>query len=104
MKLFYVPKNLTNDPYNKRGKVGFLVETKDEDLQIEFLDGTRGWYQSDAIEEMDEDFTIDRIFNTSATILLKLIALKKYDARDLAIEELNRRGYNEEGKFIGFKR
>lgn len=103
MKLFQVPRNLTTDPYNKGGQFGILIEQKEDIIRLEFMDGSKGIYSEESLTEIDEDFTIDRIFNLSATMFLKLIAEGRIDAKEIAIQELKRRGYDPSGKFVGFK-
>ena len=47
-----IEKQLTSDPYNKRGEMGKIIaETKDGDYVIQFTDKTLGLYEADTFHK-----------------------------------------------------
>lgn len=45
-----VNRFLTTDPYGKKGKTGIVIDVEDDYVNIEFADGTTGYYQIDTLE------------------------------------------------------
>ena len=105
MKLYQVPRKLNSNSIKRGGQFG--IESKvicPDKIEIEFLDGQKKTYKQKEVTELDEDFNIDFIFRTSATLLLKLIANNRVDIKSIAEKELNNRGYDKSGNWIGFSR
>ena len=105
MKLYQVPRDLKPDPEKRGGQFGIESKIKKADkIEIEFIDGKKKTYTREDLIELDEDFNIEYIFRTSATLFLKLIANDRVDIKSIAEKELDNRGYDKSGSWIGFAR
>ena len=102
-KFYRVPRNLTTDPYNKRGQDGFEIKRQGDDITLQFADGSTGLYDEFALIEHEDSHNTDFLFQSQPGIILALIAQGKIDPVEAAKRELKMRGYNEKLEFVGFK-
>ena len=102
-KFYRVPRDLTTDPYNKRGQDGYEIKTEGEVITLAFADGSEGIYDEYALIEHEDSHNLDFLFQSQPSIILALIAQGKIDPVEAAKQELKMRGYNEQLEFVGFK-
>lgn len=91
-----VPKDLTTDPYNRRGQTGQVIKNEEDKTTLKFFDGGIGYYQPEALESS----TREAYYESGSASKGAKINMDDFLVKGARVKVLRGRYTGKEGKIV----